>query len=122
MNSPFTTGGASPPRCESGWTGDRCDAPLFHTGPHTNDEIEVMREWLEDQPGSGRYLVSANRGTPLGEVLAAYYRDGPMPDHTVRGELIGLEGVPYGTTHDRDCPGCDGPYGTTPRDEAYWSS
>lgn len=25
------------PRCESGWTGDRCVFPLFHDGPHSND-------------------------------------------------------------------------------------
>lgn len=24
------------PRCESGWTGDRCEFPLFHDGPHSN--------------------------------------------------------------------------------------
>lgn len=109
--------------CESGWTGDRCQLTLHHEGPHDNDSQDSIREWLEDQEGSGRYLVSANHGTPLAEVLRAYHRDGPMTDHTVRGELIGLEGVPYGTTHDRDCPGCQGrPYGTSPRDEAYWTS
>lgn len=109
--------------CESGWTHDRCVAPLHHDGPHTNDSQDVIREWLEDQEGSGRYLVSANHGTPIGEVLNLFYRDGGMPDHTVRGELIGLEGVPYGTVHDWDCPGCAGrPYGTAPNSEAYWSS
>ena len=25
------------PRCESGWTGDRCTKRLFHEGPHSND-------------------------------------------------------------------------------------
>lgn len=25
-------------RCESGWTGDRCQLPLFHLGPHDNEE------------------------------------------------------------------------------------
>ena len=24
-------------RCESGWTGDRCTLPLFHSGPHSNE-------------------------------------------------------------------------------------
>ena len=108
--------------CESGWTGERCMLPLGHDSPHANDDANVVREWLEDQPGSGAYLVSANEGMPLGEALELYLREGPRPDHTVRGNLIGYEGVPYGTLHDRDCPGCDGPYGTTPRDEAYWSS
>lgn len=26
----------SGPRCESGWTGDRCDYPLGHEGEHSN--------------------------------------------------------------------------------------
>lgn len=26
------------PRCESGWTGDRCKLPLFHAGPHSNEK------------------------------------------------------------------------------------
>jgi hypothetical protein len=33
-----------------------------------------------------------------------------------------LPHIEYGTLHDRDCPSCDGPYGTTPRDEAFWTS
>lgn len=28
---------AKGPRCESGWTGDRCTFPLFHFGRHSND-------------------------------------------------------------------------------------
>lgn len=28
------------PRCESGWTGDRCTFPLGHEGPHSNHKIE----------------------------------------------------------------------------------
>jgi len=28
---------AAKPRCESGWTGDRCSFPLFHEGPHSNE-------------------------------------------------------------------------------------
>lgn len=28
------------PRCESGWTGDRCTLPLGHAGPHSNDGWE----------------------------------------------------------------------------------
>jgi hypothetical protein len=27
------------PRCESGWTGDRCTFDLFHDGPHSNDSL-----------------------------------------------------------------------------------
>ena len=28
----------SRPRCEMGWTGDRCSRPLFHDGPHSNEK------------------------------------------------------------------------------------
>lgn len=43
--------------------------------------------------------------------------------HTSRGKVIGPEGLPYGTTHDMDCPGCEGtPFTASPRSEAYWSS
>jgi len=45
------------------------------------------------------------------------------PLHTVRGEPIGPDGVPYGTTHDYDCPGCAGTaYTASPRSETYWAS
>jgi len=45
------------------------------------------------------------------------------PVHTVGGKPIGPEGVPYGTTHDWDCPGCkDIPYLSSPRSETYWAS
>ena len=45
------------------------------------------------------------------------------PVHTVRGAPIGPEGVPYGTTHDMDCPGCEGTsFLTSPRSETYWAS
>lgn len=53
----------------------------------------------------------------------------PDPVHTVRGEVIGdpdgpyPDGVPYGTTHDMDCPGCqDIPFLASPRSETYWAS
>lgn len=43
--------------------------------------------------------------------------------HTVRGEPIGPEGAPYGTTHDMSCPGCQStPFTASPRSETYWSS
>ena len=75
------------PRCESGWTGDRCTFDLFHEGPHSN-------EYPNDQPR-----------------------------HTVGGKVIGPEGVPYGTTHDMLCPGCQGTsFTASPRSETYWSS
>lgn len=45
------------------------------------------------------------------------------PVHTVRGRAIGPEGVPYGTTHDMDCPACQGtPFTASPRSETYWAS
>lgn len=109
--------------CESGWTHDRCQLKQDHAGPHDNDSQEAIREWLEDQPGSGAYLVSANHGYPLEDMLRAYHDEGPRTDHTVRGELVGMEGLPYGTTHDMDCPGCvDTPFLASPRSETYWSS
>lgn len=34
------------PRCESGWTGDRCSLPLHHDGPHSNEtEPEARYAW-----------------------------------------------------------------------------
>lgn len=43
--------------------------------------------------------------------------------HTVRGQTAGPEGWPYGTTHDMDCPGCQGTsFTASPRSETYWSS
>lgn len=43
--------------------------------------------------------------------------------HTVRGLPIPPEGLPYGTTHDMNCPGCAGtPFLASPRSETYWSS
>ena len=43
--------------------------------------------------------------------------------HTYRGQPIGPEGLPYGTPHDYDCPGCiDTPFTLSPRSETYWSS
>lgn len=45
------------------------------------------------------------------------------PIHTVRGEPIPPEGLPYGTLHDMDCPACkDKPFMLTPRSESYWAS
>jgi hypothetical protein len=47
----------------------------------------------------------------------------PKPVHTVRGKPIGPEGVPYGTTHDYECPACQGTsFTASPRSETYWSS
>ena len=49
-----------------------------------------------------------------------------LPTHTYRrGQPIPLTGVPYGTTHDRDCPACEAngaSWGCDPRSEAYWSA
>lgn len=43
--------------------------------------------------------------------------------HTVGGKPIPPEGVPYGTTHDYDCPACqDTPFTASPRSETYWAS
>lgn len=54
-------------------------------------------------------------------VLAASKVERPV--HTVRGKAIGPEGVPYGTTHDMDCPACQGtPFTASPRSETYWAS
>jgi hypothetical protein len=45
------------------------------------------------------------------------------PVHTVRGHAIGPEGVPYGTNHDMDCPGCaNTPFSLSPRSDHYWQS
>lgn len=110
--------------CESGWTGDRCRAPLHHDGPHTNDSLEVIVGWLEQQEGATGALQDISRGFPAGEMLAAFHeeRKDPRPRHTSRGEET-LVGWPYGRTHDADCPGCiDVPYAASPRSEAYWSS
>jgi hypothetical protein len=29
------------PRCESGWTGDRCTKALDHKGPHSNERLGI---------------------------------------------------------------------------------
>lgn len=49
--------------------------------------------------------------------------------HTARGSVIGdpngafPDGIPYGQTHDMDCPGCkDTPFTASPRSETYWAS
>ena len=49
--------------------------------------------------------------------------------HTVGGIVIGThgtkyaDGIPYGTTHDMDCPGCQNtPFTASPRSETYWAS
>lgn len=36
---------AALPRCDSGWTGDRCSFPLFHRGPHSNDGDGFADGW-----------------------------------------------------------------------------
>lgn len=109
--------------CESGWTGDRCQAPLHHEGPHTNDSTDEIVSWLEGQEGSTAHLMSANKGAPVADVLNTYYREGPRKEHWALGEPIDLDGVPYGFPHDLDCPGCvDTPFTASPRSETYWSS
>ena len=45
--------------------------------------------------------------------------------HRVGGKPIPSTGVPYGTTHDNDCPGegcADVPFTLSPRSETYWAS
>jgi hypothetical protein len=47
------------------------------------------------------------------------------PPHRVGGKTIGPEGVPYGTTHDGNCPACiasGASFTSSPRSETYWSS
>ena len=48
-----------------------------------------------------------------------------LPVHTRGGQPIPLGGLPYGVTHDLDCPACVAsgrPWGADPRSEAYWSA
>jgi hypothetical protein len=46
----------------------------------------------------------------------------PAPRHTVGGKTSD-NGWPYGTTHDMDCPGCEGTsFTSSPRSETYWAS
>jgi hypothetical protein len=56
-------------------------------------------------------------------MLRAQLAAAGFPVHKSRGKVIGPEGVPYGTTHDMDCPGCiNTPFSASPRSEAYWSA
>ena len=49
-------------------------------------------------------------------------RPRPSPVHRSRGRIVGREGIPYGQTHDMDCPGCaDTPSLLSPRSDTYWS-
>lgn len=82
-----------------------------------------LNRWLDTLTDLDLALVASDPLAPHDVVLEAMMlraRRGEHP-HSVRGVDV-PGGTPYGTVHDRDCPGCDGPYGTRPRDEAYWSS
>lgn len=85
----------------------------------------VTRIVRRDYP-TAQVDVAHTRRTPGGRYTVTYNVLAPVPvsdTHTVRGKPIGPEGVPYGTTHDMDCPGCAGtPYLLSPRSETYWSS
>lgn len=60
-------------------------------------------------------------GFAVGVLAAAAIK--PEPIHTVRGLPIPAEGLPYGTTHDMDCPACQGTsFTASPRSETYWAS
>lgn len=70
--------------------------------------------------GRDEYLMDLE--AILAEIKAREDFFKPLP-HTHRGEVIGLEGRPYGVTHDMDCPACQGtPFTLSPRSETYWSS
>jgi hypothetical protein len=65
-----------------------------------------------------QHAVSAAEDGVRERVLAA-----SSASHTVRGKAIGSEGIPYGTTHDYDCPACaTTSFTASPRSETYWAS
>lgn len=90
------------------------------TRPTSESGRDEIVAWLEQQPGhqAGDALTRINLGYPAGEVLADFLAG----RHTVAGQTS-IDGWPYGTTHDMDCPGCEGvPFTLSPRSETYWSS
>ncbi len=90
---------------------------------------------VRDSVGHGLTVAQADRMIDHIQYLTedAIFEDedipAPKPIHTVDHVAIGTpgtkyaKGIPYGTTHDMDCPGCiNTPFTASPRSETYWSS
>lgn len=58
---------AQQPRCESGWTGDRCTLPLDHEGEHDNeaDRLQLAYQIAD----VGRSLEEAGRHYSISELI-----------------------------------------------------
>ncbi len=73
--------------------------------------------------GAGWKLDAGEAALLYGFAVGVLAARPAKPVHTVHGKAIGPEGVPYGTTHDMDCPACqDTPFTASPRSETYWAS
>lgn len=73
------------PRCESGWTGDRCQLPLYHEGDHDNDSDRLQLSYqIADE---ARSIESAGQHYSISELIF----ESELPDSELRVLLRDLK-------------------------------